>query len=93
MEFKDYQKIGSELKELNELLVDHIVETSKKVRKSSPEMKHADKTMKTLRTLRSELEEMMFIEHREECHRLGEKALHIFYGERESRQVKPDYIR
>ena len=83
MEFKDYERIGSELKELNNRVVDYIIEMSKKYGKSKPQVKHGDKAMKALTTLRSELENMMYIEHPEECKKLGEKALHVFYGSSE----------
>ena len=75
MKFEDYQRIGLQLKQLNELLCAHLVETSGRVRKSSPILKHGDKAMKALIALRSELEEVMYIEYPP-----PKSTTHIFYG-------------
>ena len=75
MEFEDYQKIGLQLKELNDLLCDYLVETSGKVGKSNPALVRGDKAMKALTDLRSELEEIMFIEYPP-----PKTTTYIFYG-------------
>jgi len=85
MKFEDYVKIGSDLKELNEQLCDFIVQTSKIRKKTSPIMKRADKAMKALTQLRSDLEELMFFEHPKSLDVLvaqtfPDAATHVFYG-------------
>jgi hypothetical protein len=82
MKFEDYQKVGLQLKELNELLCDHLVETSGRVRQSSPVLKHGDKAMKALDVLRSELEEVMFIEYPP-----PKSTTYIFYGKTGSNNI------
>jgi hypothetical protein len=82
MKFEDYQRVGLQLKELNVLLCSHLVETSGRVRKSNPILKHGDKAMKALDALRSELEEVMYIEYPP-----PKATTFIFYGKTGSNNV------
>jgi hypothetical protein len=86
IKFEDFVKIGQQLKELNEQLVDFKVKKSAICRKSSPLMKYADKASKELDRLRSDLEEIMSLEHRAnldllEAQTFPDSATHIFYGQ------------
>ena len=80
MEFKEYRRVGLELTVLNNLLVDHTVGASREYSKSTPQVKHGNRAQKALTALRSELEDLMFLEHPKTCRELGERALHVFYG-------------
>lgn len=77
MEFKDYERFGKELRELNDLLIEHICEISKKYKKSDQAIKHADKANKALMTLRSELEAVMFKQFPEQA------TIYVFYPKRD----------
>jgi hypothetical protein len=65
MKFEDFVRIGQQLKMLNEQLVDYTVKKSQTCKKSGPVIKLVDKAMKELDRLRSDLEDLMYLEHRE----------------------------
>ena len=85
MKFEEYVRLGLDLKELNEQLCVFLSKTSKKNKKSSPIMKLADRTMKELTGLRSDLEDLMYFEHPDSLNLLASQTFpdaktHIFYG-------------
>lgn len=86
LRFEDFVRIGDELKNLNEQLVDYICDQSKYHRKNSSKMKHVDKAMKELTRLRYYLDDFMFIDYPKELELFKSQTFpcaptHIFYGQ------------